>query len=602
MQSPLRPVPETATAFRGLQFLIEPEPWLRVFSRNLGDLFGPAPPPVWITAKPAQYWPDALVHRPVAWRSARQSFLLHLLFALFIYWLNLLWLNQPRIAPQSPISSSTLHYELSEYLPAVTPQAVKPAPPRRARPQKADPEYAVQEITVINKNHISTRQAIVQPGPFVLRQDVPLPNLIVSTQLPGAPIAAHHALRELPLEAPQIAPPATLVAQSNLHPLIFPPAAQPVVAAPAEPIVPHAPARALPLEGPIVIAPAPETATRKLNTLQIPAQSPQVAAPPSEIAANHSIASLPAAAPQVAPPSSEIASTRAVQTLPMAAPQVAPPAPAATTRNMSSLGLPSATQAAVPPTAPVSTGGSLREKELGQLLVLNAQPVAPHEPITLPAGNRPGEFTASPEGRHGATAQPEIKAGTDAPSASHPASGAAEIYVAPPPVKITANAVIAAAPPPPAARPFTPDKTDAQPRDRIDTQVFGTRRHYSMKLSMPNLSSAVGSWTVRFAELNSTGPAGGDLSAPEAVSKVDPAYPQDLMHDRIEGVVVLYAIIRSDGSVDGVRVLEGIDERLNENARRALEKWRFRPGTKDGQPIDIEAVVRVPFRVPRNSF
>jgi TonB family protein len=58
------------------------------------------------------------------------------------------------------------------------------------------------------------------------------------------------------------------------------------------------------------------------------------------------------------------------------------------------------------------------------------------------------------------------------------------------------------------------------------------------------------------------------------------------------------AIIRSDGSVDGVRVLEGVDERLNENARRALEKWHFRPGTNDGQPIDIEAVVRVPFRVP----
>jgi len=74
------------------------------------------------------------------------------------------------------------------------------------------------------------------------------------------------------------------------------------------------------------------------------------------------------------------------------------------------------------------------------------------------------------------------------------------------------------------------------------------------------------------------------------------------MHDRVEGVVVLYAIIRSDGSVDGVRVLEGVDERLNENARKALQQWRFRPGTKDGQPVDIEAVVRVPFKVPRNPF
>jgi TonB family protein len=74
------------------------------------------------------------------------------------------------------------------------------------------------------------------------------------------------------------------------------------------------------------------------------------------------------------------------------------------------------------------------------------------------------------------------------------------------------------------------------------------------------------------------------------------------MHDRIEGVVVLYAIIHADGSVGEVRVLEGFDDRLNENARTALTQWRFRPGTKDGRPVDVEAVVRVPFKVPRNSF
>src|SRR5947209_3017743 len=170
MQSPTKPVPETAMApFRGLQFLIEPEPWLRVFLRNIADLFRPAPPPVWVTAKPAPYWPDALVHRPVAWRSARQSFLVHVLVALSVYAINVAWLDQPHVLPQQPISS-TFHYELSEYLPAVTPRTAKPARPRRARPQKADPEYAVQEITVTNENHISTRQTIVQPHPVLLKQ------------------------------------------------------------------------------------------------------------------------------------------------------------------------------------------------------------------------------------------------------------------------------------------------------------------------------------------------------------------------------------------------------------------------------------------------
>ncbi|HEY2169521.1 MAG TPA: energy transducer TonB, partial [Candidatus Angelobacter sp.] len=152
----------------------------------------------------------------------------------------------------------------------------------------------------------------------------------------------------------------------------------------------------------------------------------------------------------------------------------------------------------------------------------------------------------------------------------------------------------------PAVRPLTPDKTDL-PHDSVDTRVFGTRRHYSMRLSMPNLTSSTGSWNIRFAELNATH-GGADLSAPEAITKVDPAYPQDLMHDRVEGTVILYAVIHADGSVGEVKVLEGFDDRLNENARKALEQWRFRPGTKDGMPVDIEAVVRVPFKVPRREF
>ncbi|HKV94245.1 MAG TPA: TonB family protein [Candidatus Angelobacter sp.] len=579
MQLTITPALDTPKApSRGLQFTLEPEPWLRVFARNLGDLFRSAPPPVWVTAKPAEYWPDALVHRPVAWGAARQSFLCHTLALLTVYGLHLIWLNQPQVLPQVA-RTAVVHYQLSEYLPAVAPHNAKPQPPRRIHAQKADPELAVQEIVVTNENHISTRQTIVQPSPRFLKQDVPLPNLIVSTPVPGAPVAMNHPLQVLPVNVPQIAPPPEPLTQSGLQPLVFP-LSQPVVAPPsAQGAARHA-MQALPLEGPVVVAPAPETAVHNAHNLQIPAQAPDVAAPSSEIAANRAPAAplLPLSAPQVAPPASD--------------PAVA--------RNLSNIGLPVPEQAAAPPAQPISTGGSSREKEAGQLLVLNAHPIAPAGPITVPEGNRPGEFAASPEGHVGATAHPEIKAGNSVPAANAPASGASpgNIYVSAPPAKITANAVVAA----PAFRPLVPDKTAGQPRDPIDTQVFGTRKHYSMKLSMPNLSSSMGSWTVRFAELNPTGQPGSDVSAPEAITKVDPAYPQDLMQDHVEGVVVLRAIIRSDGRVDEVRVLEGVDERLDENARKALEQWRFRPGTKDGVPIDIEAVVRVPFKVRRNPF
>jgi TonB family protein len=394
-------------------------------------------------------------------------------------------------------------------------------------------------------------------------------------------MAMNHPMQVLPVNVPQIAEPAQPVAQSRLRPLLFPPALQPEVAAPAGTTASHRAMPALPIENTIVVPPAPDVITRRPDALLLPAQSPpQVAAPAPETASGRQLQSMP---------------------LPLGAPQVAPPAPAAASRNLGNVGLPQQNVTPVEPAPPVLNGNAAREKAVGQLLVLNARPAAPVDPVVVPAGNRPGEFTASPAGRPGATARPEIKEGAATTAPGHPGNGnsPADIYVSAPPAKVTGNVVATSAPP--AARPLTPDRAD-QPRDSVDTRVFGTRRHYSMRLSMPNLASSTGSWSIRFAELNATGHGGSDLSAPEAITKVDPAYPQDLMHDRIEGVVVLYAVIHADGSVGDVRVLEGFDERLNENARKALAQWRFRPGTKDGLPVDIEAVVRVPFKVPRREF
>lgn len=574
MQSAKNALPNEAfsASTASLRFVVEPEPWLRIFMRNIGDLFRKGPPPVWVSSAPGEYWPDALVHRPVAWKSARRSFLGHALAIAAIYALNLAWLNQPQALPETPPNQRVVHYEVSEYLPPVNTR--KPAPPQRARPQKADPELAPQEIVVTNENHISTRQTIVQPSTLVLKQDIPLPNLIASTGIPGAPVAMNHPMPVLPVNVPQIAEPAQPVAQSRLRPLLFPPAAQPEVAAPAEAPTSHRAMPSLPLESAIVVPPSPDVTARKPDGLQLPAQAPpQVAAPAPEAAANHSLQSIPLA---------------------MASPQVAPPPPTAASHNLGALGLPMQAAPAVPPAPPVANGNAAQEKALGRMLVLNAQPVVPSGPVVVPEGNRPGEFAASPSGHSGATARPEIAQHASGNSGSPP-----DIYVAAPPSKVASNTVVASAAPP-TAPPRTPDKTEP-PRDSVDTRVFGTRRHYSMRLSMPNLTSSTGSWSIRFAELNATH-GGTDLSAPEAITKVDPAYPQDLMHDRVEGTVILYAVIHADGSVGEVKVLEGFDDRLNENARKALEQWRFRPGTKDGMPVDIEAVVRVPFKVPRRTF
>ncbi len=130
-----------------------------------------------------------------------------------------------------------------------------------------------------------------------------------------------------------------------------------------------------------------------------------------------------------------------------------------------------------------------------------------------------------------------------------------------------------------------------------EREVFGDRKFYSMTLNMPNLNSAGGSWVIRFAELKEKDTAEtGDLTAPEALRKVDPAYPLELMRSQIQGRVTLYAVIHSDGHVGDVRVLSSVDGRLDEYARAALSRWRFRPATKAGAAVALEAVVTIPFR------
>jgi TonB family protein len=133
--------------------------------------------------------------------------------------------------------------------------------------------------------------------------------------------------------------------------------------------------------------------------------------------------------------------------------------------------------------------------------------------------------------------------------------------------------------------------------------IFGSRKFYSVTINMPNLNSAGGSWVVRFAELNHDPSIhdanAADLSQPAATRKVDPAYPLQLMRENVAGTVILYAVIHADGTVGNVRVLRGVDERLDQFASQAIAKWQFQPATKNGTPVDVEATFQIPFRPAR---
>ncbi|HKF22488.1 MAG TPA: TonB family protein [Candidatus Angelobacter sp.] len=589
--APTQAVPVPLHRFR---LLVEPEPWLGNFARNVADCFRPSPPPLRISSRPGRYWSDGLVSRPVAWKQMGQSLLAHIVVVGAVFAISWLELNQPQVIVDEPQKAkSILEYQVSEYLPEVRPAQKQNTPPIRRTAQKADPEYSPQEIVSLNAQHDSTRQTIIQPDPIFLHQDVPLPNIVAWTPVPGAPVVSRNRVVPLPDGTPQIVPPAEAVAEHSR--LVFPVAPQVQVVAPANPVASdHARQAMLAMNSPVVIPPSSEIAANDLSRLQLPAQAPQaVAAPPSAIASGHKLA----------------------QALPAGQPDVVPPAPTPGQRNLAALGMPGQDPDAVPPAQPVTSGmGRTQSREVGQLLALNARPAEPVGPLTVPGGNRRGEFAAGPEGHAGASARPETRAGD--PTKAHepgrgngPSDSNSTISVSAPPHRVVSGTVVAGVPePPPAIAMPNSDKYDVPassgkpPSEKIEDEVFAGRRSHAMYINMPNLTSAIGSWSVRFAELKAEDGTPGELSAPEALRKVDPAYPAELLRDRIEGVVILHAVIHRDGSVGDVSVLEGFNDQLDANARAALEQWRFRPGLKNGVPVDVEAVIRVPFRVPRVGF
>jgi TonB family protein len=61
-------------------------------------------------------------------------------------------------------------------------------------------------------------------------------------------------------------------------------------------------------------------------------------------------------------------------------------------------------------------------------------------------------------------------------------------------------------------------------------------------------------------------------------------------------------VIRADGTVDSIQLVKGIDPTLDANAMQALAQWKFRPAERQGVAVDIETVVRIPFRTAAPAY
>ena len=575
---------DSNTSFAAVpSLLVELEPWPRAFLSNLGDFLLCRPRASRANPSAAPFWRDVFVTQRLPWSRFIESLLYHCL-AIELLWASSLFLpRRPQIAERRAFdSSSVIYFSTTEYLPPLN--TIR----KRGQPTIGQPEYAKQPIISVPPESDNRTQTIVTPPNVKLNREVALPNIVAWTagNLPVPMAATRRSVAQLPI--PDLAV-SVIAPAPEVRPVLERRVSSPV---------------------PAVIAPLPELDAQAARS--IPAPRPAIIEPPPNVEATsaRSMGEINVGRTQVIAPAPQLplAEQRAISSRMQeafdGAAGVVPPPPEL-----------EATEA--------SAGG-------GRLIALGIHPAAIPAPIETPAGNRRGTFAATPEGKPGAAGTPTVPAsgmregasagegnrgtGNGAPGTNALSDIPAGIFVGSGPRQAPAMTTRESAGldvrqqhavdrrllagltvPPIGIRQPSSTTVDEVHATDVDKEVFGPRRFYSMTLNMPNLNSVGGSWVIRFAELNEDG-GKGDLVAPVATQKVDPAYPAELMRENVQGTVTLYAVIHSDGHVGEVRVLRGIDLRLDGFACEALAHWHFRPATRNGSAVALEAVVTIPFR------
>ena len=580
------PVGEIPQPAPELRLLVELPSRPRAFFGNLRDLVFPRRlPPLELRCAPAPFWPDVFVRRELPWGRFVQSGAYHVIaFVLLIAFTRFFALQPQVVARPAFDHAQVIYYQPSEYLPPLDTRSA-----HAAQPAKADPESSRQPIISLPREADNRSQTIVTPPNVKLNRDVALPNIVAWSEK------------------------------------IFNNIAKPRLAIPPVPLTPAAEiTRIAPRMENSVVSPPPDAshlANRNSPTLQT-----SVVAPPTSV---------------------DAASARPLGDLNIGPSAVIAPAPQlplseqrSDFESRSAPGVGGAANVVAPPPS-VSASGSSGESfgARGRIIALSLHP-AVGAPPNPPPGNRRGTFAATPEGRPGATGSPGVnsaggtagtgangsskentgessrKGTTDVPTGLYVGSAAKASPVAGDPSKSSSNSVnpnlmASVRPPRVTSAPLRPMQPESATKlSEAEREVFGNRKFYSVTLNMPNLNSAGGSWVIHFAELNhesnnhdssnhdSTAPP-ADLSQPAATRKVDPAYPLQLMRENVAGTVILYAIIHADGTVGNVRVLRGVDDRLDQFASQAVAQWQFQPAMKNGSPVDVEATFRIPFRPAR---
>ena len=88
---------------------------------------------------------------------------------------------------------------------------------------------------------------------------------------------------------------------------------------------------------------------------------------------------------------------------------------------------------------------------------------------------------------------------------------------------------------------------------------------------------------------------------PELIGGLDSIeinYPDEAKKEKVEGTVIVQLIVGKDGSVNDPKVIEGVGYGCDEEAIRAVQRLRFKPGYNNGKPVNVNYTIPIYFILP----
>jgi periplasmic protein TonB len=165
----------------------------------------------------------------------------------------------------------------------------------------------------------------------------------------------------------------------------------------------------------------------------------------------------------------------------------------------------------------------------------------------------------------------------------------------------------APAPTPPVVAPVVTAPADADDRAGVVTETAANTPSNGPGLgggtgtgrgtgSGPGSGAGIGEGTIAGTGGGPYRPGSG-VSPPGLLREVKPIYTEEGRRRGVEGDVVMEVVVRSDGSVGAVRILQGLGAGLDQRATEAVRQWKFSPARRQGSPVDVLVEVAVEFRL-----